>query len=87
MQANRVQPVVSPEIIDNNSLSDYDIAKFKNTAKFLAEAFCIDGECDFCEIATTNSILFDALNKKNMPSALFALTDSERGRFYITISK
>ncbi len=49
----------------------------REVESFLKEAFCIDGSCNYIEdvkIKTTNS-------------AMFCLTDSKRGRFYVTISK
>jgi hypothetical protein len=53
----------------------------KKMEKFLKEAFCIDGECDYIEDVKVNSAL------KTICSAMFVLTDSKRGVFYVTISK
>lgn len=64
--------------------------KFSDSAKkmisdmeiFLKEAFCIDGECNYIEQVSIDSSL-----KKINNSMLFALGDSKRGQFYVTISQ
>ena len=48
---------------------------------FLKAAFCIDGECNYIEDVTVDSTL------KTTASMLFALGDTKRGFFYVTISK
>ncbi len=53
----------------------------KKMENFLKQAFCIDGDCDYIEDVTVNSSL------KTTASAMFALGDSKRGMFYVTISK
>lgn len=49
-----------------------------NIESFLKEAFCIDGEC-------TLSSIQDLVHSKTIST--FKLMDTERGEFYITISK
>lgn len=55
-------------------------AKIRELESFLKEAFCIDGSCAFIQFVEIESIL------PNVESMLFTLTDSKRGRFYITMS-
>ena len=55
--------------------------RIKDLEVFLTQAFCIDGECNYIEEVKINSTL------KTIASAMFALTDSKRGRFFITLSK
>lgn len=47
------------------------------TEFFLKEAFCIDGECKFVK----------PVDVDGMMSLQFVLIDSDRGTFYVTISK
>ena len=48
---------------------------------FLKDAFCIDGECNYIEDVKVNSTL------KTTSSMFFALGDTKRGLFFVTISK
>lgn len=61
-----------------NEETKQQTAKLEN---FLKEAFCIDGECSYIEDVKVNSTL------TTTSSAMFVLTDSKRGRFYVTLSK
>jgi hypothetical protein len=55
--------------------------QIREMAEFLKKAFCIDGDCDYIEDVTVESSL------KTTHSSMFALGDSKRGMFYVTISK
>lgn len=55
--------------------------QIKEMEMFLKKAFCIDGDCDYIEDVKVSSTL------KTTVSAMFALGDSKRGMFYVTISK
>jgi hypothetical protein len=65
----------------NEQFDDTDKKKINDLEKFLAMAFCIDGDCDYVEDVTINSTL------TTVASAMFALGDSKRGRFYVTLSR
>ena len=65
----------------NEILSELDKKQIDDLEVFLKEAFCIDGDCDFIEFVKVENSL------KPLQSMLFALGDTKRGRFYITVSK
>lgn len=65
----------------NEVFTSEEKQQIKEMEAFLTKAFCLDGECVFIE----NVVIENSLKK--MDGALFALTDSKRGRFYITISR
>lgn len=66
----------------NEILSNADKVKINDMKDFLKESFCIDGDCNFIEMVEVKNTL-----KKLNNSMLFALGDSRRGQFYVTISK
>jgi len=53
----------------------------KKQTEFLKEAFCIDGNCEYIR-----NVEFIA-GGKEIESELYALEDSKRGKFYVTIGK
>lgn len=65
----------------NENLNKEERRKISEMEIFLKAAFCIDGSCDYIEDVIINS------NLKITTNAMFALGDSKRGIFYITISK
>ena len=66
----------------NEILTEKDRIKIRDMELFLINAFCIDGECNYIENVEIKSTLIGT--KNNM---LFALGDTLRGLFYVTISK
>lgn len=65
----------------NEKFTEEQKQQIKKMETFLKQAFCIDGECFYIEDVKINSTL------KPTISAMFALGDSKRGMFYVTISK
>lgn len=65
----------------NELLAEKEKQQIKEIEVFLKEAFCIDGDCNYIEEVKVNSTL------KTTYAMLFALGDTKRGNFYVTISK
>jgi hypothetical protein len=65
----------------NEIMTEKEKQQTKKMENFLKEAFCINGSCNYIEDVKVNSTL------KTTTSAMFALEDSKRGVFYVTISK
>jgi hypothetical protein len=75
------QKLYKTETNKTNNNTDEEQKQVEKMRDFLEEAFCVDGGCDFIECIEIKSIL------KNMKGMLFALADTKRGRFYVTMSK
>lgn len=65
----------------NEIFTEQEKAQIKKLEAFLKAAFCIDGNCDYIEDVRVDS------NLKTVASMMFALSDSKRGVFYVTLSK
>jgi len=65
----------------NEKHTDEEIKKIKEMESFIKSAFCIDGDCNYIETVDVISTLCRTTGSH------FVVTDSKRGRFYVTITK
>lgn len=66
----------------NEEFTIEECKKIADLEKFLKEAFCIDGDCDYIEDVAVKGSLYN----KDVAGMMFAMSDSKRGLFYVTLS-